>query len=202
MNDIYDPVENWTDLIGTNIAFLNGTLNETFYHCEPLDNETTDDQYFLNDIIKLNMIGVFTFNSQPYIQNKQKSYISCHINRSIGDALFDKLQSNENIYFCFLNNGDDYYYDNIPQEKLNLSRTQVIQNSSNIWHEYTNWKRCHYFDGENILQNELEGLTINNFPKIYNLIKNTIFVMIISKSFTNDISAPKILLNCVNEIAK
>ena len=48
----------------TNIDFLQGKQNETFYHSAPINEETN---LILDKLIHLNYNGFFTNDSQPYI---------------------------------------------------------------------------------------------------------------------------------------
>jgi len=61
---MYSKVKNWQDLCNTNLDFLQGKQNETFYHLGPINEETNT---ILNELIQLNSNGFFTTNSQPYV---------------------------------------------------------------------------------------------------------------------------------------
>ena len=184
--DIYSSVEDWNDLIETNLLFLSGEIEETFYHGGKLNSETT---YFLNDIIELNKKGLFTYTSQPYVYNKQRSYLSFHCERKLIKKLLNKLKENKKIYFSCRT--DDEYIDNIKQDRLNLSRKK----RRGKWIRYTNWWKSHCSETP-----ELESLAQDDYPNVHELLEDTASFEVIANNFKEDVSIPNIVLNYMNII--
>ena len=181
-------------MIETNLLFLNGDIDETFYHGGPLNSETIENKDFLNDVIELNKQQIFTYDSQPCLFNKQRSYISFHCNIDLIEKLFDKLKNDKNIYFSCKTS--ETYYDNMECEKLNLSRNK----RNGKWNKYTNWWKNNYIEDDCVFPSYLESLIEDEYPVVCDLLENSTDCMIILKNFKNDISAPNILLNYINSI--
>jgi hypothetical protein len=65
-NDLYKSVKTWSDLIDTNVAFMNGEIKTTFYQLGPLDPETYNRKIFqpcieLPSSANLKTLGVLRF---------------------------------------------------------------------------------------------------------------------------------------------
>ena len=211
-DDIYESVESWKDLIDTNILFVTGQITETFYHGAPLNHETTDDPDFLNDIIQLNEKQIFTDESQPFVPDDQRSYVSIYCDVIMGIKILNRLRDNNKIHICYKT--ADSYFDNMNANRFNLTRTEnnnesmafynrhgitPMTSTDEKWIEPTNWWNSNVAD-DKIRNSDLESFTKDSYPIIADLIHDSANIFIVSKSFTEELSAPKVLLDCINNM--
>lgn len=202
---MYNNVKTWKDLCDTNVLFIKGIYKNTFYHCAPLDNETTENTEFFNDILQLNENLIFTYNSQPTINEDgvmQKSYVSFYCEQDIGYKLLPKLLLNNDIYFYFscISNDKPCYIDTFPTNKYNLTKFKN-NSTSNIWNLYTNRFKDIYIKNNFILKPEINILAQDcqnqNINKLFN---ESINCMIASKDYNRKFSAPNLLLSYIKTI--
>lgn len=121
---MYLKVKTWQDLCDTNIDFLQGKQNETFYHGAPIDGETN---LILDKLIQLNSNGFFTNNSQPYVNKpdyKQISYLEFNLPYEIAYKLLPELLLDNQIYFSFhsCSSYKPAWIDTFPSLRYNLKK--------------------------------------------------------------------------------
>ncbi len=210
----YTRVETWMDLCKTNVEFLEGKHEETFYHYGPIDPETSQDSNFLKSLIELNNLGLFTVCSQPFL-NQGKiidckdmkeledyyplthkiSFIDFYCQQEIAYKLLPLLLSDNTIYFSFqsINKYKPAWIDNFPNSRFNFTR--LIHGSTNI-EEYTNWNKNLLINNNYILEppecHSSKNIFTNN--KISKLIEDSVFICISGRDYETPISIPEKLL--------
>jgi hypothetical protein len=216
IDDMYRAVKTWDNLIDTNLLFVTGKIKETFYQYGPLNDETTEDPEFLQDIVRLNEKKIFTTGSQPFELDEQRSYIDVHCDATMGEKIFKRLLNNDLVHICYATSTS--YFDNMHVPRLNLTRKKKDNESTESynrlncnyipmtskdgkWYEPTNWWKDNYIDDDGQIQDwPLESIARDSFPIIADLMHDTTNMMIVAKSFTEELSAPKVLLDCVDAI--
>ncbi len=209
MELIYTHVSTWTDLCKTNVEFLEGKHEETFYNTRPIDSETSQDPKFLNSLIELNNFGLFTYNSQPYKKSNtnifpgiyQISYVNFHCEQIIAYKLLPLMLADNSIYFSFhsISKSRPVWIDNFPSQKFNL--TKEFYNESN-YRDYSNWNKKFMIDDSKILEPELYGLAkaYSTNIKITELLEDSVSICICGRDYTTPISIPEKILELVKKI--
>lgn len=186
VNKIYDDVKTFKDLINTNLMFLNGEIQFTWYHNGPI---VDDHQNAIPDLIKLNKYGFFSIDGQSnqekeeieeeeygYTRNGEFitvgvqsiqyiSYISGLVEPCVSGFLLDYLKNNEDVYFS-----------------MSMSKTTLFDNFPEKEHIYTVNYYLDYYGGQHK----------NN---INNILKNCIFFTIQLKQWSSTNTVEKVLLN-------
>ncbi len=206
---MYSHVSTWTDLCKTNVEFLEGKHEKTFYHCGPIDLETSQDPRFLNSLIELNNLGLFTYNSQPYKNPNtnifpgiyQISYVNFHCEQTIAYKLLPLMLADNSIYFSFhsISKSRPGWIDNFPSQKFNL--TKEFYNETN-YRDYSNWNKKFMIDDSKILEPELYGLAkayLSNI-KITELLEDSVSICICGRDYTAQISIPEKILELIKKI--
>lgn len=195
---MYSKVKTWQDLCDTNIYFLQGKQDKTFYHGAPIDSETN---LILNELIQLNSNGFFTTDSQPYVNKpdyKQISYLIFNLPYEIAHKLLPKLLLDNQIYFSFhsCSSSKPVWIDTFPSLRYNL--TKFIK--KNKWCKCTNWNKDCMIDEENkILEPEICGLSQSySSENIYNLLVDSVCIFITGKEYDMEFCA----INKLIELAK
>jgi hypothetical protein len=197
---MYSKVKTWQDLCDTNIDFLQGKQDETFYHLGPT-NEETDS--ILNELIQLNSNGFFTTNSQPYINkpdNKQISYLEFNLPYEITHKLLPELLLDNQIYFSFhsCSSSKHTWIDTFPSSRYNLTKYK----KDDKWYECTNWNKNSMIDEENkILEPEICILAQTYSSKnIYNLLVDSVCIFITGKEYDMEFCAINKLIKLAKKI--
>ena len=201
MQRIYDNVTTWKELCATNILFVKGKIYNTFYHLAPLNNETTDNNDFLNYIIKLNETNIFTYSSQPTIITEnleQKSYLNFFCEKDVAFKLLPLLLADNEIHFSFYNYNDPCWISNFNNNIYCLSK----RNKNSEWENYTNWHKSNYVDSANsIIYTELISIAqrcVNN-NNVHKLLYYAYDIFIVSKNLDINFSAPQKIFNLLTK---
>jgi hypothetical protein len=198
--EYYKSVNNWNDLIQSNLLFMNGSeiMPQTFYYLGPLDDETTQNDTFFGELIELNKKGLFTFSSQPYNNCKityddyhhyQNSYVEFYVELSeIGEKLYNELVKNNHIYVSYINYDKAILLDNFPDETFNLTRQKAsgmvkkfydeLEEKEGIvckpwtdgYYYHTNWNRKIMQTLNNYL---FQSSSLTEAPKIINMLEKS-----------------------------
>jgi len=165
---LYQSVKTYRDLLNTNLLFLQGKVDATYYHNTPILQETVP---LLTSLIKINDYGFFSTQGQPgtcttgksAINNKQfieeqRGYIEGYVPSQIAPALKSYLQKRKDIYFT-MTLPDTTFTHNIPENKLfrhggklkfNVTRDNWLNKDGQIskrpWRLYTNTPVYGYID--------------------------------------------------------
>lgn len=197
---MYSKVKTWQDLCDTNIDFLQGKQDETFYHLGPTDEETDS---ILNELIKLNSNGFFTTDSQPYVNkpdNKQISYLQFNLPYEIAHKLLPVLLIDNHIYFSYhsCSSSKPIWIDTFTSSRYNL--TKYIKNDK--WYECTNWNKDCMIDEENkILESEICINALTDISEnIYNLLVDSVCIFITGKEYDVEFCATNKLIELAKKI--
>jgi len=175
---IYREVENWEDLCITNVMFLKGDISRAFYTSfyDGLNKETTE---LIPDLIALNLSGIYTTISQPYVNGNvcKISYVQFHCAYSVAMKLLPLLLMDNDIYFAIhsVSNERPMYINTLPTNTFKVSmddnkyvKKQFINLSNNI--------------------SEPERLAIAcGLSNIFGLLHNAVQITITGKSFGDNI---------------
>lgn len=205
-------VNNFSELIKTNILFIKGILKTSPYHQGPLD---VDSVPLIDKLVLLHKYGLFTTEGQSascihktyipktkkYVNIEQKPYL-CFLMRN----------NNTNWHFIhkhlFHNNllvvmGTDltkqgHYFHNITDSKYNVTREQTDENKeqlqSNPWRMYTNFH-------PNYPANDIIDMMSGDENKYHNLIPiytQCIYVSVAMKEYCKGDLEQLILDECKN----
>jgi hypothetical protein len=236
--EIYDEVSDWNDVLLISDAFLKGTMINSLYYCVNI-NKIIDEQAFIDDLLKINNLGIYPQSFLNFKYNTQISYLQIYCyDSNISKQIFKYLLSDERI-FTFIQS-PLYYFDNFENDRFGLKRIRFDPNNlehqnenrlskDGVWVEPSNWWRDVYSDHEeqNILEqfidfeddaddnedddedNNLdEGCNITDFQpgqryikyeNAYAIFSKTTLIGIYCKSFEEELSAPKILLDIIEK---
>lgn len=205
----YSNVKSWTDLCNANVEFLEGKHLVTFYHYGPINFETSSKPDFLNDIIELNKKGFFTVNSQPHEDScnvMQKSYIEFYCQEEIAINLLPKLQKDTSFYYSYYQLSNSSLIDNYPNERYGLTyytepiwgKYKKSDYADKEWRYCTNWNKYPLIK---YLKSTFNGhIYCENKDFILNLINNSVHIFIAGREFDKTFSAPKKLLELIDNI--
>lgn len=209
-NKLYKSVKTWSDLINTNIDFMNGKINKTFYHNGPLNKETHNNSIF-EPCIELNKLQLLTHNSQPYIYDidkdencdvHQKSYIAFYSESHIGKQLYEALIKDERVFVSYENYDLQTFDDNFNCDKYNLTRKRITSERINLYkthrpkevdgyYHITNWWR------DNLSEYNIYLPYVRKYPIIEYMLSNCCNFMVVCKG---DESAPVIVLEIMKSL--
>ena len=197
---MYSKVKTWKELCNTNINFLQGKQNETFYHLGSINDETNS---IVDKLIQLNSNEFFTTNSQPYVNepdNKQISYIEFNLPYKSAYKLLPELLLDDQIYFSFhsCSCSKPAWFDNFPSQMYNL--TKYMKNKK--WHKCTNWNKYCMIDNENkILESEICIIAQHySSENIYNLLIDSVCIFITGKEYNIEFCATNKLIELAKKI--
>lgn len=211
---MYANVRTWADLCAVNLDFLQFKHNETFYHAGPLDEETYENFSFLNDLIELNYMGIFTHSSQPGLNKKdckQKSYLDFCCEKELAYELLPRLMDESNsgeIFFSFHSADTEkpVYIDTFPEERYNLTKYfENNENDTSKWNYYTNWNKISRINnGVIAVPNicEMTSYAGADKYKLYDILIKTVDISIACKEYDEDFSAPEKLLDIIKMYSK
>ncbi len=151
IDEIYQNVESFDDLLAINVKFLKNEIYQTYYYRAPFGEGCgTTHEPRREALIDLHTKHrVYTVNGQINIYSDtliQQSYLDFVVDEQLGKKLEPLLFDCPLIYTCV--SFYRYQDDNFPTRKYNLTR---YRNSiTDQWNEYTNWWR------NNRLSDELE----------------------------------------------
>ncbi len=233
-DEIYDEILDWNDILLANEAFLKGNmLNSPGYVAEI--EQIIDEQAFIDDLLKINNLGLYPQSFLNFKYNSQISYLDIYCyDSNVAKQIFKYLLLDERIY-TFIKSSL-YYYDNFENDRFGLKRIRFDPNNLNhqnenrlskdgLWVEPSNWWRKNYSDykEQSILSHFIEfeesdeegddneadeGCNItdlNNtdtyitFENAYEIFSKTTQIGIYCKSFEEELSAPKILLDIIEK---
>jgi hypothetical protein len=106
IEDAYKAANTYEDMCMINVKFLKGVYTHTAYHVGPVNTETIP---LLDDLCKLNVLGLYTYNGQPSSTTVDDSYstnvVHYYQTRGYLDALI------QNKYISMLKIFLDLHYD-------------------------------------------------------------------------------------------
>jgi hypothetical protein len=199
----YKDVKTFKDLIDVNLKFLNGEIKNTYYHVRSVDEETIP---LLDNLKFINLNGFYSISGQPgqikhniysdyingYYDNEQKSYIRGFVdnNDPKTSLLIKELKKNDNIYYKIS------YYEN-KKIKTNIPNIEYIDN---VTRERNVGKEWDYNFGTNIWMGFPidDYLNENYFPNIFNILKDSIQIIIWCKEYGPQCSVEEILISFIN----
>jgi hypothetical protein len=193
------------DLIKYNLKFLNGELQETFYHSGPVDPETVP---LLGKLKTINSFGFFSLEGQPSLCDKPKFVSKTWVNnagekqgnwwykaeqKSYICGFIEESDKNENLLKYLLNN--DKIYINISRKNGNYftnfpGKYNVTRESTSTVSQYDGWSKWilhsniqdkHQFDDFNL-----------------QIFKNCLYICISVKNYCKD-SVEDVLLDYYNK---
>ena len=194
---MYDKVKTWADMCATNVDFLQGKYEETFYHGGSICEESS---VLLDDLIQLNSLGFFTNGSQPGLNHeilKQKSYVQFSCKQYVAYKLLPILLKEDNIFFSFQAKygRKPFYIDTFPEERYNL--TKDIHKKE--WVLCTNWNRSAYiFDGT--IEEPILCQCARSNTRLYNFFVNKVHIFLACKEYDETFSAPRKVLEIIENI--
>lgn len=124
---IYSHVTNYTELLKTNLDFINGKTKKTPYHLGPMDDPSPE---LITNLNKLQSYGFLTVGGQEsrcrygrkysdyYYDNEQKGFLTFHIeldNEKLVKLFVEKLKTMDLIY-TIINMKTEESSTNIPEE--------------------------------------------------------------------------------------
>jgi hypothetical protein len=147
--EYYKSVNNWDDLIQSNLLFMNGfteLMDETFYFGSKLHDETIDNDGFFDELINLNKNSLLTVNSQPFVDDVrididyhlyQHSYVEFYVELSYNsDKLYNELIKDNRIYVGYINYDKGKLRDNLPTDSFNLTKQKASLEMKNFYDKY------------------------------------------------------------------
>ena len=139
---VFSSVKSYDDLIKANVAFLQGKVRRTPYHCGPIDNETIP---LVEDLVKINNYGFISTNGQPsqiigpFIRNFETPMNYNPPNVCIGEREILYLQKPHIIgylpkkyvhsFIDFMRNHEDFYYRIIGEPMVTIASTYPINST-------------------------------------------------------------------------
>ena len=199
----YTKVKDFSELLQTNIDFFKGKLKEPYYHWYPW--KSTEDQDNHCEILTKNLINlhqiyrIFTTDFQTSFSDKnidQRSYLVCYMEKKTFNSIYKNLLDDTRIYTIFIvkqyqssiNYSNYSNYSEItslsPKQKrvvLTLDRKEP----------YSVWTRGIE------ARKEYETTTLDN---INNILKDTVYCMIICKEWNKNPTAESILIENIENI--
>ena len=174
IRDAYTNVKTWSDLILTNVAFLEGNQKATFYSSSEFhDNFYTENVWRIeNDLIRLNKsYSLFTHEYQSsmisYDNVVQRGYVAFVCQKN--PALVEHLMADVRIYtFVREENAD--------------GTSSIIHNCPHeiaLTEPYGTKFKVAFYDNET---NELIDL-VNKFPNIKSLFEDALHVFVMLREF-------------------
>lgn len=211
--EMYQNVKTWKDLCETNVKFLQGEYKQTFYHWGPIDRETNE---LVEDLIELNKLGIYTTNSQPYLDtinepngSRQISYVEFNCEISIGLRLFPVLLQNPDIYFNILSVGktNPIYFNTFPTKRFNLTcwyeQEKNLDGTPKLV-EYSNFHTNNFITEDNkILGSEIYFNSLDSFNpnhQITQLLKESIGIFISGREHGKPFNVISELVKMVKQI--
>lgn len=225
---MYNEVKNWTDLCKTNVDFLEGKYNNTFYHCAPVDYETNS---ILDKLIFFNKQGLFTYGSQPYRNDSdeinifddidfkntrhickiqkmqfdgllvcyQKSFLECCCETDLAYKLLPKLLLCNDIYFSFHCAGKNpVWISTFPSDIYNLTTMEYYIEGPTLNKTIKSTNWCKDFYIENNKITTSYLYGLQSTEIIKDLLLNAVDIFIVTKSFDSSIE----IVDLLEEISK
>ena len=232
--EIYEDILDWNDILLTSEAFFRGNMFNIPGYVAEIE-KIIDEQSFIDDLIKINNLGLYPCHYQNFKYQSEISYLEIYLSDSnLAKQIFKYLLIDDTI-FTYIQS-PTYYYDNFEDDRFGIERVRFDpndpehQNETRVskdgkWFEPGNWWRhiysdhkhqpiLSYFiefdeDSEDEDQDEkdegcgIEELNTNQthieYLNAYKIFSNTTSIGIYCKSFEEDLSAPKILLDIIEK---
>ena len=151
IDEIYEEVESFDDLLDVNVKFLRNEIYRTYYYLAEFGRGCgTTHEPRRDALVDLHTkYRVYTVNGQINMYSDtliQQSYLDFVVDESLGKKLEPLLFDCPLIYTCV--SFYRYQDDNFPTRRYNLTRYR--KSITDEWNEYTNWWR------NNRLSDEME----------------------------------------------
>ncbi len=149
IDEIYEDVESFDDLLDVNVKFLKNEIYRTYYYLAEFGRGCgTTHEPRREALINLHTKHrVYTINGQVNMFSEtliQQSYLEFIVDEPLGEKLEPLLFDCPLIYTCV-----SYYRyqdDNFPTRRYNLTRDRKCVTDE--WREYTNWWRNNRYSDE------------------------------------------------------
>jgi hypothetical protein len=193
INIIYSKVNTFSDLLDTNIKFFRGEINETYYYGAPWGKGEDQNNHAIvstENLIKLTKDHrIFSTNGQSSYSDKvtdQRSYLMFYMEKETFEKIKEKLLKDERIWTIFIQRKDLFFFKNFSiTSSLHPSINKIVL-TKDVGYPYSIWK-C---DEEARL--EFEETCFDN---INDILKETIYCLIVCKEWNTEPNADTILLN-------
>lgn len=114
VQEMYQNINTFDQLLQTNLLFFQGKIPMTFYHYTPVYDVD------LNSLIPLTKKGIFTMNGQSSLCTKdvlQKPYLMGLIHNDTWNQVIQKLLKSREFYFQSYTFSTEDYQNTFPKEK-------------------------------------------------------------------------------------
>lgn len=208
--EIYSRVNTFSDLLETNLKFFKGELEETYYYGAPWGKG--EDQNDHVEVATENLIQltekhrIFTTNGQSSYSDKvtdQRSYLICYMEKGTFERVKYSLLNDNRIWVIFFikkenktildylksmfEEGDDYEYYELSS--LEKKKTKIVL-TLDCGSPYSIWRRSI----EERYENE------SNYENIKNIIKDSVYCLIVCKEWNKEPTADRILLDHLDHL--
>ena len=146
IDEIYEEVESFDDLLDVNVKFLKNEIYRTYYYLAEFGRGCgTTHEPRRDTLVELHTkYRVYTIDGQINIYSDniiQQSYLEFIVEEDLGQKLEPLLFDCPLIYTCV--SYWRYQDDNFPTRRYNLTRDRKCITEQ--WREYTNWWRHHRY---------------------------------------------------------
>jgi hypothetical protein len=178
--DNYLKIQNYDELLQTNIDFFNRKIDKTFYYDERWEYEEDHASTSTTSLIELARRRVFTFNGQS-ADKHQRSYVEFFIPSEIVEKIYAFMEVDPRVWVHFeWKNG--LSWSSVDSKKVALTRTDKKK-------VCTEWKNV-------IGGSRIGGLW--NYPNIDAILSEMAYGIVISRHY-NKGDAGQILLDWIFE---
>jgi len=194
--DIYLKVSNFSDLLKTNLMFFNGELQETYYYGAPWGKGEDQNDHALvstKNLVELTeKYRIFTTNGQSSYNDfntDQRSYLIFYIENKTYEKISNNLLNDKRIWCAFIfrknkNICDIFSIVSSLNDKKRVVLTKDCGNPYSIW-------TCN---------GDAREYDETFYENINEIVKNTIYCIIICKEWNKEPTADSILLEHLHNL--
>lgn len=169
----YGEIQTYEELLETNIEFLEGKREKTFYYGSEWEWRGDENKNITSTLVTLAKCGVFTYHSQLSTKD-QRSYLAFFMSSEMVEKIYAYLEANPCIWVQFeWKNG--LVWSSIESKSISLKKS-----AKKVW------------------VNEMEErITAWQYPRIESILSKMVYGMIICRDYHHHEEACSILLNCL-----
>ncbi len=189
---MYSQVKTFSDLLETNLQFFRKEVEETYYYCAKWgEGEDQNDHALVatDNLIRLTRdYRVFTTNGQSSYSDwctDQRSYLFCYLESETFNSVKQSLLQDPRIWAVFITREQGCLFPKYTEISSLPSSTKRIVLTLDDKQPYSVWRR------DNSIREEYES---TEFPKVNEILHQTVFCVIIRKEWNKRPNADEVLL--------
>lgn len=190
---VYKSIKDFSDLLQSNIDFFNGKLNETYYYGSPWgkgEDQNNHAEVSTQNLIELTKNRIFTTNGQSNYYDKttdQRSYLVCYMEKDTYNCIHKNLLEDSRIWTVFIL-AKEYSINYSEITSLSPKKKRIIL-TLDCKQPYSIWTR-------GLEAREEYETTV--YDNVNNILKETVYCIIVCKEWNKGPSSDSILLEYLN----